>query len=150
MRHSAAQRATPLAERLEVSEEDVVDMDQRMSESDLSLNAPARRDEPGGEFGDFIPAPGESAEDAVGNIELQRVFREQMSEFVAQLGDRDRQIIDERVLAEDQKTLQELADEFGISRERVRQLEARLVKRLREYLKDKLVDFEYYVEGEEP
>ena len=50
-----------LAERLEVSEEDVLDMEQRMSQSDLSLNAPARRDEPGAEFGDFIPASGQSA-----------------------------------------------------------------------------------------
>jgi RNA polymerase sigma-32 factor len=133
-----------LAERLEVSEEDVIDMEQRMSQSDLSLNAPARRDEPGAEYGDFVAGSGSSAEDLVGNSELQRVFREKVDEFAADLSDRDRQIIDERVLAEDQKTLQELADEFGISRERVRQLEARLVDRLRVYLKENLVDFEYY------
>jgi RNA polymerase sigma-32 factor len=141
-----------LAERLEVSEEDVIDMEQRMSQSDLSLNAPARRDEPGAEYGDFIPAAGESAEDAVGDTELRRVFREQVSEFAAQLGERDQQIIDERILADadDQKTLQQLADIFGVSRERVRQLEARLVARLRDYLKDNLVDFEYYAEGEDP
>jgi RNA polymerase sigma-32 factor len=138
-----------LAERLDVSEEDVIDMDQRMSQSDLSLNAPTRRDESGsGEYGDFIPAGGESAEDAVGNTELRRVFREQVDEFASQLSERDRKIIDERILADEQKTLQELADEFGVSRERVRQLEARLVVRLREYLKDNLVDFEYYAEGE--
>jgi RNA polymerase sigma-32 factor len=138
-----------LAERLEVSEEDVIDMEQRMSQSDLSLNAPARRDEPGAEFGDFIPIGTESAEDAVGNQELQRVFHEQIREFTSQLGERDQQIIEERVLADsdDQKTLQQLADEFGITRERVRQLEARLVKQLREYFKDNLVDFEYYAEG---
>jgi RNA polymerase sigma-32 factor len=141
-----------LAEHLEVSEEDVVDMEQRMSQSDLSLNAPARRDEPGAEYGDFIPAGGESAEDAIGDTELRRVFREQVSGFATQLGERDQQIIDERVLADadDQKTLQQLADEFGISRERVRQLEARLVVRLRDYLKENLVDFEYYAEGEDP
>ena len=50
----------------------------------------------------------------------------------------------DRVLSEDPATLQELATEFGISRERVRQLEARIVARLREYLKENLVDFEYY------
>jgi RNA polymerase sigma-32 factor len=109
-----------LAERLEVSEDEVIDMEQRMSQSDLSLNAPARRDEPGAEYGDFVSA------DA-----------------------RDRQIIDERILAEDQKTLQELADEFGVSRERVRQLEARLVDNLRVYLKENLVDFEYYAPEKE-
>jgi RNA polymerase sigma-32 factor len=138
-----------LAERLEVSEDDVIDMEQRMSQSDLSLNAPARRDEPGAEYGDFVSAGGHSAEDAVGNSQLQRIFREKVNEFAAELSDRDRQIIDERILAEDQKTLQELADEFGVSRERVRQLEARLVDNLRVYLKENLVDFEYYAPEKE-
>jgi RNA polymerase sigma-32 factor len=138
-----------LAERLEVSEDDVIDMEQRMSQSDLSLNAPARRDEPGAEYGDFIAAGGSSAEEIVGDSELHRVFREKVSEFAAELSDRDRQIIDERILAEDQKTLQELADEFGVSRERVRQLEARLVNQLRDYLKENLVDFEYYAPEKE-
>ena len=138
-----------LAERLEVSEDDVIDMEQRMSQSDLSLNAPARREEPGAEYGDFISAGGVSVEEAVGNSELQRVFREKVNEFAAELSERDQQIVDERILAEDQKTLQELADEFGVSRERVRQLEARLVNRLRAYLKENLVDFEYYAPEKE-
>ncbi len=133
-----------LAERLEVSEEDVIDMDQRMSQSDLSLNAPARKDEPGAEFGDFVPVGGKSAEEAVADSQLSHVFQEKIAEFSAELGERDRQILEERIIAEEQKTLQELADEFGISRERVRQLEKRLVDQLREYMKASLVDFEYY------
>jgi RNA polymerase sigma-32 factor len=133
-----------LAERLDVTEEDVIDMEQRMSQSDLSLNAPARKDEPGAEFGDFISMAGESAERAVGDSELSQVFQQTIAEFSAGLDDRDRRILEERIVAEDQKTLQELADEFGVSRERVRQLEKRLVDQLREYMKAKLVDFEYY------
>ncbi len=133
-----------LAERLEVTEADVIDMDQRMSQGDLSLNAPARRDEPGAEFGDFVAAPGDSAEKAVADSELRRVFQEKIGEFSAGLGERDRTIVEKRILAEEQKTLQELADEFGVSRERVRQLEQRLVDQLREYMKANLVDFEYY------
>jgi RNA polymerase sigma-32 factor len=133
-----------LAERLEVTEEDIIDMDQRMSQSDLSLNAPARRDEAGAEFGDFIPVGGQSAEQNVGDAQLSEVFQETIAAFSKDLGERDRQIVEERIIAEDQKTLQELADEFGISRERVRQLEKRLVDQLREYMKANLVDFEYY------
>jgi RNA polymerase sigma-32 factor len=133
-----------LAERLEVTEEDIVDMDQRMSQSDLSLNAPARRDEAGAEFGDFIPVGGQSAEQNVGDAQLSEVFQETIAAFSKDLGERDRQIVEERIIAEDQKTLQELADEFGVSRERVRQLEKRLVDQLREYMKANLVDFEYY------
>jgi RNA polymerase sigma-32 factor len=133
-----------LAERLEVTEEDVIDMDQRMSQGDLSLNAPARRDDAGAEFGDFVPVGGQTAEQAVGDSQLSRVFQEKIAEFSAGLGERDRQIVEERIIAEEQKTLQELADEFGVSRERVRQLEKRLVDQLRDYMKANLVDFEYY------
>ena len=134
-----------LAERLDVSEADVADMEQRLSQSDLSFNAPARRDESGGaEFGDFVPARGASAEQSVGDDQLRAVFLEKVYEFAATRDERERKLIDERVLAENPKTLAELGAELGISRERVRQLEARLVGHLREYLKENLVDFEYY------
>jgi RNA polymerase sigma-32 factor len=67
-----------------------------------------------------------------------------VQEFAATLGERDRTLVEQRILADEPKTLAELGDEFGVSRERIRQLEARIVERLREYLKDNLVDFEYY------
>ena len=133
-----------LAARLDVTAEDAIYMDQRMSQSDLSLNAPARRDDAGAEFGDFIPVGGQDAEQAVGDSQLSQVFQEKIAEFSAGLGERDRQILEERIIAEEQKTLQELANEFGVSRERVRQLEKRLVDQLRDYMKANLVDFEYY------
>jgi RNA polymerase sigma-32 factor len=133
-----------LAERLDVSEADVVDMEQRLSESDLSLNAPAGAEDGSSELGDFIAAGRASAEEDVGDAELRRVFLEKVKEFASTLSERDRRIIDERVLAEHPKTLQDLGAEFGISRERVRQLEARIVVRLRQYLRENLVDFEYY------
>jgi RNA polymerase sigma-32 factor len=133
-----------LAERLDVSEEDVVQMEQRMAESDLSLNAPARRGEGTAEFGDFLPVDGKTAEESVADQELRRVFREKVQDFAVTLNDRDRQIVEERILAENPRTLQELGEEFEVSRERIRQLEARLVARLREFMKENLVDFEYY------
>jgi len=134
-----------LAERLDVSEADVVDMDQRLSRSDLSVNAPARRDESGGaEFGDFLAGKGPDAEQTVADSELRRVFMERVQEFAESLEERDQKLLDERVLAEEPKTLAELGEELGISRERVRQLEARIVDRLRDYMRENLVDFEYY------
>ncbi len=133
-----------LAERLGVSEHDVIDMDQRLSESDLSLNAPVRIDEKGVEVGDLLPANTEGAEQQLADADLRRVFLGKAREFAETLDERDRRIMDDRVLAEDPRTLRELGEEFGVSRERVRQLEARLVTRLREYLKENLVDFEYY------
>lgn len=138
-----------LAERLDVTEDDVRDMEQRLAENDLSLDAPVSRDESGGAtHGDFLTSGGEGAEEQIADTELKRVFMEKVHAFADELEDpRDRRIVDQRILAEEPKTLQELGDEFGITRERVRQLEARLVKRLRAYLKQNLVDFEYYGPG---
>jgi RNA polymerase sigma-32 factor len=108
------------------------------------MNMPARRDEPGAEFGDFMRGQEASAEDNVADQELRRVFLENVQEFAKTLDERDRILVDRRILADEPKTLAELGQEFGVSRERVRQLEARIVDRLREYLKENLVDFEYY------
>jgi RNA polymerase sigma-32 factor len=87
---------------------------------------------------------GASAEETVADKELRRVFLEKVQEFAETLDERDRILVDRRILADEPKTLAELGEEFGVSRERVRQLEARIVERLREYLKTNLVDFEYY------
>jgi RNA polymerase sigma-32 factor len=133
-----------LAERLEVTEDEVRDMEQRLAQSDLSLNAPVRRDEDSSEYGDFIAANTATAETDVGDSELRRVFLQKVQEFAEQCDEREQTIIDQRLLAEDPRTLQELGDEFGVSRERVRQLEARLMSRLSDYLREKLVDFDFY------
>jgi RNA polymerase sigma-32 factor len=134
-----------LAERLEVNEDDVLEMESRLSQPDLSMDAPLRRDESGGAtYGDMFAAGSASAESLVGDLEMHELFRNAVDEFTQELEERDRRILEERVLAEDPRTLAEMGKEFGVSRERVRQLEARLVKRLREYMKEKMVDFEYY------
>jgi len=139
-----------IAERLDVSEADVRDMEQRLGESDLSLDAPVQRDGSSASFGDFLASGGESAESQLADGELRRVFLEKVHAFAATLEDpRDRRIIEERILAEEPKTLQELGDDFKVTRERVRQLEARLVSRLRDYLRENLVDFEYYAPGKD-
>jgi len=138
-----------LAERLDVSEEDVIDMEQRLSEGELSLDAPVQDERDSASFGEFIPSGEESVEDHVAGSELRRLFMRHVHEFAAELDDRERQIVERRILAEEPDTLQELGKEFGISRERVRQLEARLVGKLRSYLKDAVVDFEYYASPEE-
>jgi RNA polymerase sigma-32 factor len=138
-----------LAERLEVSEQDVTDMQQRLSEPELSLNAPVRRDESGAELGDFVAGSAASAEQDVGDAQMREVFLERVREFAKDLDERDRRILEERILSEEPRTLQELGAEFGVTRERVRQLEARLVARLSGYLKQHLVDFEFYAASRE-
>jgi len=138
-----------LAGRLDVSEDDVRQMEGSLSAPDLSMDAPLRRDEPGATHGDTFAAAGESAEDSLGQREMHRVFLERVSEFAQSLEPRDRRILEERVLAEEPRTLADMGEEFGVSRERVRQLEARLVKQLREFLREHIVDFEYYATSKE-
>jgi RNA polymerase sigma-32 factor len=128
-----------------VDESEVVDMDLRLSRSDQSMNAPIRRDEgDGAEFGDFVIGALPSAEENVADRELRRVFMERVGDFRETLGERDRQVLEERILADEPKTLAELGEEFDVSRERVRQLEARIMKRLRDYMQQELVDFDFY------
>ena len=95
-------------------------------------------------------APGKLRAEPFDPDNLSEVFQQTIAEFSAGLGERDRQIVEERIIAEDQKTLQELADEFGISRERVRQLEKRLVDQLREFMKAKAsLSTQAWMEAEE-
>ena len=137
-----------IAERLDVSEDDVIDMEARLSRPDLSFDAPLRSDEGDGmTFGDRMAAPGISSEATVGSRELREVFVGKVAAFAESLGERDLQILNRRILAEEPRTLAELGEEFEISRERVRQLEAKLVDRLRTYMKENLVDFEFYDAG---
>ena len=137
-----------LAERLDVTEEDVTDMEARLSRPDVSFDAPLRADEADGmTFGDRMASPGISSEASVGASELRAVFLEKVEAFAETLDARDLQILRERVLAEEPLTLAELGERFAVTRERVRQLEAKLVKRLRRFMEENLVDFEYYGPG---
>jgi len=134
-----------LAERLDVTEADVIDMEGRLAHPDLSMDAPLRRNESGGAtYGDQVSGGGSSAETQVGDSELHKVFQENIERFAEELEPRDLQILRERILAEDPRTLADMGREFGVSRERVRQLEARIVRSLRDHMKQHLVDFEYY------
>ena len=133
-----------LAERLDVSEDDVIEMEGRLAQPDLSMDAPLRREEPGTTYGDMMAGGGESAEQRLGEAELRRVFLEKIEEFAESLDARERRILEERILATEPRTLAEMGVDFEVSRERVRQLEARIVKNLRAFLRENLVDFDYY------
>jgi RNA polymerase sigma-32 factor len=133
-----------LAERLDVTEEDVVSMEQRLSEREVSFDAPLGTDDSNASFGDFVASEGPSVEERVADADLRRTFLEHVHAFAEGLSPRDRQIVEQRLLADPPRTLNELGEEFGVTRERVRQLEARVMKKLREYLKHEVVDFEFY------
>lgn len=138
-----------LAERLDVHEDDVVAMEQQLSRPDLSLDAPRFDDSDRETYGDGMSGGGIGAEEEVGHREIHTLFREAIDEFSKTLNERDLQILSERILADEPRTLAEMGVEFDVSRERVRQLEARIVNSLREYMKEELVDFELYAANAE-
>ncbi|WP_338046541.1 RNA polymerase factor sigma-32 [Polyangium spumosum] len=133
--------AAEIARRLSVDESEVVDMDRRLSSGEASLDAPVG-DSEGRSVSriDLMPSYTTGPDAAYESQEMDEMVRERLSKFRETLKGKDIIIFDKRMAAEDPLTLQELGDEFGISRERVRQLEARLTMKLREYLKEELGD----------
>ncbi|WP_437833302.1 RNA polymerase factor sigma-32 [Sorangium sp. So ce1153] len=133
--------AAEIAKRLSVEEKEVVDMDRRLSSGEASLDAPV-----GDLEGRSIPrvemlvSSGVSPDSAFEASEMGMLVHDRLSKFRETLKGKDVIIFDKRMAAEDPLTLQELGNEFGISRERVRQLEARLQSKLRTYLQEELGD----------
>ena len=132
-----------IAKQLNVPESDVAEMDVRLAQSEKSLDAPVG-DADGRSIAkvDMMPSVGAGPEAQMADNELQALVKEKLAEFRSTLigKDKDLAIFDLRLVADDPLTLQDLGDKFGISRERVRQLEQRLLGRLRDYLKREMGD----------
>jgi len=129
-----------LASRLEVKPREVVEMEQRMSAQDVSVDSPVGADEKGTLL-DFLPSEG-TTEDAVAEAHYQKIVADRMREFGETLTGKDRTIFERRLLTESPMTLQEIGEMYHISRERVRQIEERLKKRLKEHLLAHMKDLE--------
>lgn len=128
-----------LAERFGVSEEDVRDIQAALSSRDLSLSEPIGEDEDRTRA-DTLPSAAPSVEADVARRELQRRAERAIALFRAELNERERAILDEHILGEEPLTLQALGDRFGTTREAVRQMEARVSSRLRDFLRSELSD----------
>ena len=130
-----------IAERLNVPERDVVSMDMRLAAGDASLDAPVGTAE-GRSVArvELLPSDDVRVDDTLAEAEVGDRFTRKIHEFGKSLEGKERKIFDDRLVAEDPKTLQALGDEFGVSRERVRQIEKRLLKKLKSFLHDELGD----------
>ena len=129
-----------LAEHFGVSEQDVKDVQAALDSRDVSLDEPLKHD-PDRVRGDLLPdgkQPG--VEETVARAQLQEQAEEAIAEFRRDLKEREQILLDQRILSDDPLTLQALGDRFGTSREAVRQSEARLMARLKEFLRDRLGD----------
>jgi RNA polymerase sigma-32 factor len=130
-----------IAKRLGVTEQDVVDMNRRLG-GDVSLNAPIREDGDSGEWQDWLLDDTASQETRLAESEESDNRRQALGEALSVLNERERRIFEARRLADDPITLEELADEFGVSRERVRQIEVRAFEKVQKAVKNRIAAME--------
>ena len=128
-----------LAQRLNVKEDEVVEMEQRLASRDLSVDMPMG-DEEEATLLHFLPDQKESPEEQIAETQYQQLLREKMEEFAGGLKDKELVIFRERLLNEEPLTLREIGEKYDISRERVRQIEERVKKKLKTYLSKELKD----------
>ena len=126
-----------IAKRLGVTEQDVVDMNRRLG-GDVSLNAPIRNDGDTGEWQDWLVDEREDQESILEQHEELDNRRQALSDALSVLNDRERRIFEARRLSDDPMTLEDLAAEFGVSRERVRQIEVRAFEKVQKAVIDRV------------
>jgi len=135
-----------LSERLGVSEREIIDMDQRLDGWDVSLDAPLKEDSDTERI-EFLSTNTESIEDQVSKKEIEFLLHNKIAEFRKKMTPRELEIFDLRIFSDKPVTLQEIGDRYGISRERVRQVEKNIIKKMREFFKREIPDFASYTES---
>ena len=128
-----------IAKALDVPEQDVINMNRRLAAPDHSLNAPVRADSEG-EWQDWLVDEGESQETVLAQHEELTGRRALLGNALRTLNDRERHILIERRLKDNPTTLEELSQHYGISRERVRQIEVRAFEKLQKAMKSEVED----------
>jgi RNA polymerase sigma-32 factor len=123
-----------IAKRLAVPEEDVISMNRRLS-GDASLNSPVRADSEG-EWQDWLVDDSESQEDVLVENEESKMRMELLTEAMSKLTDRERRVFEARRLQDEPATLEDLSQEFKVSRERIRQIEVRAFEKVQKAVKN--------------
>lgn len=130
-----------LAERLDVKEKDVEEMSQRLGGGEVSINAPVS-DNGKEEYGSFLADQKEDLDEQLSSAESRSILLNKLKEYREKLSEKELDIFDNRIMAESPLTLQELGDKYSISRERVRQIQARIIKNIKKWLIEEIPDFE--------
>jgi RNA polymerase sigma-32 factor len=130
-----------IAKRLGVTEQDVIDMNRRLG-GDASLNAPIREEGDSGEWQDWLMDESPSQERLLADSEESDNRHKALIGALDVLNDRERRIFEARRLADDPVTLEDLASEFGVSRERVRQIEVRAFEKVQKAVKGRVAAME--------
>lgn len=130
-----------LAERLDVKEKEVEEMTQRLGGGEISLSAPVG--ESGKEvYGSFLPDTQMAADDRLSEMENRELLLEKLEKYRETLSGKELDVFDSRIMAENPVTLQELGNKYHISRERVRQIQEKIIKNIKKWLMEEIPNFE--------
>jgi RNA polymerase sigma-32 factor len=136
--HGHAPTVAMIAGKLGVTEEEVETMSKRLSGRDVSLSAPIDSENPGASLLDYEAAPDIGADVSIGNFEELNVLKDNLEKLRPSLSAKETYILEKRILADEPQTLQEIGQHYGVTREAVRQLEARLIGKIRKAVTESL------------
>ena len=127
-----------LADHFGVKEEEISEMQVRASKRDLSLSEHLAGDDSSATYGEMLPDPSDNQEQVLGELGFDSLARENLREALKMLSARQKKVINERYFTEPPRKLHEIARDLGVSQERVRQIQAESVRKLRGYMSEKL------------
>jgi RNA polymerase sigma-32 factor len=132
-------RVEVLAEQLDVDVQDVLDMDGRLRGPDMSLNRPVS-DDSATMYMELLPSNDEPTENSVLRRQMSGIIQQRIEEFLPRLDGKERDILQQRLLTEKSTTLREIGERHGVTRERIRQVEARLKIKLQDHLNEESLE----------
>ncbi|MCD6225332.1 MAG: RNA polymerase factor sigma-32 [Deltaproteobacteria bacterium] len=135
-----------LSKKLGVSEREIIDMDQRLDGWDLSLDATVN-DDSDTKRSEIINIDTASIEDQFAKKEINVLLNDKLVKFKKNMTERELDIFNLRIFSDDPVTLQKIGDRYNISRERVRQIEKNIIKKMKDFLKKEIPDFDIYSNG---
>jgi RNA polymerase sigma-32 factor len=133
--------AAMLSARLGVSEDQVLEMEQRLAAADASLDAKISNDSNSATRMDFLPALGPGLEENLATEQIASLVRGSLKQIMPRLSEKEVYILKKRLLSDEPVTLREIGERYNITRERVRQLETRLLQKLQQHLTTDIKDF---------
>lgn len=131
-----------IAHGLGVKENEVIEMAQRLGNRELSLDEPLNKDDAETPLHNIIASNEPPVDEKLADEEVSSLFKEKIEEFSKTINERDLDILRNRILSESPKSLSEIGEVYGISKERVRQLEVNIIKRLKKYLESEIEDLD--------
>ncbi|MEM5787365.1 MAG: RNA polymerase factor sigma-32 [Syntrophobacteraceae bacterium] len=139
--HGAEASPELLSQRLDIKESVIIEMDQRLNSWEVSLDSPLREDSED-TFKSFLPSDDLPVDDQIADKEAKAMLHDKLMLFRGLLKGKEAVLFDKRLITEDPMTLQKIGDVFGVSRERVRQIECRLKRKLKAYLEEEIEDID--------